>query len=80
MKLIIENMKNVLIKINNIIILIFTEKNNLAVLGSRFCKVNNIFYIGINKFIRTNPLFVIGEDEKKNDFVKPEKSFYLIEK
>ena len=54
--MIIENMKNVLIKINNINILIFTEKNTFAVLESRFCKINNIFYIGKNKFIRTNPL------------------------
>ena len=56
-------MKNVLIKINYIIILVFTEKNNLAVLGSRFRKVNNIFYIGKNKFIRTSLLITTREDE-----------------
>lgn len=39
-----------------VIILVFTEKNNLAVLESRFCKADNLFYIGKNKFIRTNPL------------------------
>jgi len=45
-------------------ILIFTEKNDLAVLGSRIYKSNNVFYIGKNKFIRTNPLWAIGEDDK----------------
>ena len=48
--------------INYIKILAFTEKSNLSVLESRFCKVNNIFYIGKNKFIKSDPLWVIGED------------------
>ena len=54
--LLIEKIKVVQIKINCITILLFTEKNALTVLGSRFYKSNNIFYIGKNKFIRTNPL------------------------
>lgn len=37
-------------------ILFFTEKNNLPVLESSGCKLNNIFYLGRNKFIRTSPL------------------------
>ena len=54
--LLIEKMKNVLIKINCTTILIFTEKNALAVLGSETCKAIDLFYIRKNKFIRRNPL------------------------
>jgi|AntAceMinimDraft_17_1070374.scaffolds.fasta_scaffold36697_3 hypothetical protein len=36
--------------------LLFTEKNNLAVLESEVYKSNNIFYIVKNKFIRITPL------------------------
>jgi len=52
----IEKMKTAKNKISCIIILDFTEKNNFAVLECRFCKANNIFYIGKNKFIRRIPL------------------------
>ena len=34
------------VKLRYLTNILFTEKINLAVLGSRFCKVNNIFYIG----------------------------------
>ena len=63
-------MKTAKNKINCITILAFTEKNDLAVLESRFCKVDDIFYIGKNKFIRISPLWVIGEDESGRIFVK----------
>ncbi len=38
-------------KIKRLTSLLFTEKDNLAVLESGICKSNNIFYIGKNKFI-----------------------------
>ena len=53
-----------------VIILVFTEKSNLTFLKSRIYKSNNVFYIGENKFIRTNPLWVIREDDKVGSILR----------